>query len=49
MRRGPEIAGDLVMAGIASFRADKLRAGNHGWRNDGPICFERTAGKQNEG
>ena len=43
----PKIAHDLFMAGGAFLRADELRAGNAGRRNN--CSARRTAGKQNDG
>ena len=49
MRRGPKITHNLFVAGPAFLSADKLRAGNTGWREDGAVRFERAARKQNDG
>ena len=45
--RCPEIARDLFVARRAFLRADKLRARNAGWRQNGSVCG--AAGKQNDG
>ncbi len=47
VRGCPKIAHDLFMAGGAFLRADELRAGNAGRRNN--CSARRTAGKQNDG
>lgn len=37
------------MTGLATFRADEFRTGNTGGCENRAICFERAAGKQNDG
>ena len=49
MRRRPEIADLVFVAGSALFRPDKLRSWNTGRRENGPIRLERAARKQNDG
>lgn len=49
VRGCPEIAGDLVVTGIAGIRTDELRAGNTRRRDNCAVCFEVTAGKQKDG
>ena len=47
VRCGPEVAHDLFVAGRAFLRADELRAGNAGRREN--CSTGRTAGEQNYG
>lgn len=47
--RSSEIAGDGFVTGFAGFRTNKLSARNTGRGKNGAICFERAAGKKNDG
>ncbi len=49
MRRSSKIARDIFVAGLATLRANKLRAGNTRWRENRSVCLKRAARKQNHG
>jgi hypothetical protein len=47
VRRCPEVANNFFVASLTLFRADELRTGNTGWRENCPVCG--AARKQNHG
>jgi hypothetical protein len=49
MRRGSKIARDRFVTGLASFGPNELRTRHAGRSENGSVCFERAAGKQDYG
>ena len=49
MRRCTKVARDILVAGLATFRTNELRAGDLGRCENRSVCLKRAARKQNHG